>query len=163
VGFVGSVGSTPIMANIVSREYIETLTVSLDQIKKMQRAQYAIYKQGLIDRDNNALSEELGACSTVLGFAFGAPTIVAIIGALSGLISSLGSGIVSLETLIENGFMDLAGVQYFMEDNPNYDLIQIKMSFIEYTDQNIRFVEHTGTDDGLVAVHIKNGGGWQFC
>lgn len=48
-----------------------------------------------------------------------------------------------------------------MRNNPQYDLIKIKMSFLDYTDQGIRFVEHTGINDGLVAVHLRDGSGWQ--
>jgi len=44
-----------------------------------------------------------------------------------------------------------------MEAHPQYDLIKVKMSFLEfYSDYNIRFIEYTSSDY-IIAVHTSKG------
>ncbi|MFT5876008.1 MAG: hypothetical protein ACI8WT_005009 [Clostridium sp.] len=141
-------------------EYIQTLTLSLTDAIKMQDAQHEIYDTGIVDSNPSLLKATLTAYSTILGFAFTAPTPVAVSAAVAAVLVSLGSDTGLLETIVKGGYFDLGDITKWMRENTQYDLIKVKVSFLDYTAQNIRFVEHTGINDGLVALHVKNGGGW---
>lgn len=139
------------------KEYVDTLTVSLQNLRDMQKAQYAMWNEGFKEQNFSNLTASLGAVSTILSFAFGAPTVVAVVSAISGLISELGSGLQTTEDIVKEGHWKLQDLVNWMESHPQYDLIKVKMSFLEfYGDYNIRFVEYTSSDY-ITAVHTSNG------
>lgn len=107
-----------------TKEYADTLTVSLQNLRDMQKAQYDMWNDGFEEQNFSKLSSDLGLVSTILGFAFGTPTVVAAVGAISGLVSALGSGFKTTEGIVKEGEWELEGLVSWMTDHPQYDLIK---------------------------------------
>jgi len=139
-------------------EYILTETFSLQQIKDTMYAQQAMYNEGLQNKDIDGLISALGSFSTVLGLVFTAPTPAAVGGAIAALISTLGSNdLPNLKDIVEDGYWDLGSVEHWMEQNEQYDIIKLRIGFLDYKDEGIRFVQHTGTQY-IDEVHSIDGG-----
>lgn len=146
-----------------TKEYLETVIVSENDVHQMMVAQSAAKTYGFETTNLNRLSEILGGVSVILSLLFKLPIPAQVISALLGLLSVLGSGQVTVENIVEKGIKALGELDKWMLDHPQYDLVKVKMSFLEYSDipdsdpDTIRFVEDT-SPNYIVAVHIKNGG-----
>ncbi|MDU7476904.1 MAG: hypothetical protein E7L01_26705 [Paenibacillus macerans] len=143
----------------MAREYASEVTVSLSQIRDIVRAQRLVIDKGIIKPSNNDLMSGLGAVATILGLIFVQSTPVGVVAGVVGVLSLMApSEEEAFKGLLEAGYSELANLEYFLVDNPKYDLIRVKLPFLEYTvdGERIRFVTGKGV---VTALHIK-GGNW---
>ena len=63
----------------------------------------------------------------------------------------------SISSNVKISSFDLLTIHEWFSENSQYDLIKIEMGFIEYPDENVRFVTHTDVNY-IKAVHTD--GGW---
>ncbi|MDU0329862.1 hypothetical protein RW092_06530 [Paenibacillus sp. 3LSP] len=143
----------------MAREYASEVTVSLSQIRDIVRAQRLVIDKGIIKPSNNDLMSGLGAVATILGLIFVQSTPVGVVAGVVGVLSLMSpSEEEAFKGLLEAGYSELANLEYFLVDNPKYDLIRVKLPFLEYTvdGERIRFVTGKGV---VTALHIK-GGNW---
>lgn len=141
-----------------SREYSEDLTVTLSQLKKIQKAQRAMYKNGLVKLEGTTLESVLGSVATILGLAFVTSTPAGIVAGITSLVASLGvSAKDALKDMVYTGYFSMEDLTDFFEENPEYDMIKVEFPFIEYYvgGKTIRFV----SGEGLVK-KAHNEDGW---
>jgi hypothetical protein len=142
----------------MAREYAERITVSLADLRKIQRAEDAMFDYITGDLDNGELSRSLSGVSTVFS-VFLLSTIAGAVSCCSGLISGLLSDSEKdiVTRLINAGHYDIRQKIYFLEDNPQYDLIEVNFPFIEFSTDSgdIRFISGKGV---YTRCHIKNKG-----
>lgn len=144
----------------MAREYAEKITVSLSDLKKIERAEDAMFDYITGDLDNAELSKSLSAVSTCLSI-FLLSTVAGAVSCCAGLVSGLLSDSEkdTVIRLMNAGYKDLREKRYFFEDNPQYDLIEIRTPFIEFSTDSgdIRYISGKSV---YVRCHIK-GKGWQ--
>lgn len=95
----------------------------------------------------------------ILGLIFVQSTPVGVVAGVVGVLSLMASSEEEVfKGLLEAGYSELANLEYFLVDNPKYDLIRVKLPFLEYTvdGERIRFVTGKGV---VTALQIK-GGNW---
>ncbi|MBN8203902.1 hypothetical protein [Bacillus sp. NTK034] len=146
------------MAITGGSEYAAKITVSLSQIRNMQRAQQDIWTEGFKNNNYSKLQSLLGTTATVLGLVFVASTPAGIVAGVTGLVVGLApSAKNTLKNLVYNGYWEMGYLERFMEDNPKYDLMEVELPFIEYTvdGKRIRFVTGRG-----VIKRVHSGSGW---
>ncbi|WP_432775130.1 hypothetical protein AAFJ72_18120 [Brevibacillus gelatini] len=142
-----------------SREYSKNLTVTLAELKKIKKAQRAMYKNGLVKLEGNTLESILGTVSTILGLVFVTSTPTGIVAAITSLVASLGvSAKDALKDMVYTGYFSMDELIEFLEENPKYSKIQVEFPFIEYyvDGRTIRFV----SGEGLVKKVYKENQGW---
>lgn len=146
----------------MSREYTQTLTLTPDQIKKMERAQRETYNQGLINQNSGALSSALGPVSTILGLIFITSTTFGVAAATVGLITSMSQNSKqALKNMVNDGNNYLRRIMDICDDNPKYQAVEVELPFAEYstldtrTDYIIRYVIGQGS-----VKRVKVNGGW---
>ncbi|RKD31183.1 hypothetical protein [Thermohalobacter berrensis] len=137
------------------KEYIDTLTLTKDDLYKARRAQAEIRQNGFKQPDESKLVEGLTTFTTVLSLMFKLPTPVTL---AAGVISAVGSMIPSdIDTFISvslNGEDFLDEVYNFLYDNLDYDLVEVKLPFLEFVDEGFRIVQGRGV---VTKVHAGNG------
>jgi len=150
-----------------SKEYYAKLRVNLSDLQKIADAQITMYDTGFEQKNYTTLTNLLTAYSGVLSFAFMAPTAVDVSGTIAGIVATIGSGLPTLEYLVKEGHWQLSRAIIWFKANPQYDMIEINLPFIQYTDathnESIRFVEAVGDNSwGITAVHVPGSSGWQL-
>lgn len=143
----------------MAREYKDTLTVNLDQLVKMERAQRNIYDRGFVSPSKVDLTSLLGLSATVLGLVFIASTPVSVATAAV----SLGTSFVPpsekklLEGMVKTGYWDLGYARDLLADG-YYDLLEMELPFIEYVvnGQKLRLISGK---NAVKRAHIK-GSSW---
>jgi hypothetical protein len=146
-----------------SREGTVTVTISKDNLYKLERAQRESMVKGIYNENSGSLQTALGGFLTALGFICSkAPTAVGVAIGVVSVANDLVPNEKDILNNLSNSGLNWIREQYdFMYDNPEYDLIEIKYPYLEYLDigttgKNIRFVTGKGI---LTKVHVK-GGGW---
>ncbi|SHK61471.1 hypothetical protein [Paramaledivibacter caminithermalis] len=138
------------------KEYIDTLTLTKDELYKARRAQAEIRQDGFSQPDESKLVEGLTAFATVLSLMFKLPTPVTL---AAGVISAVGgmlpSEIDTLTTVSIMGEDFLDEVYDFLYDNPEYDLVEVKLPFLEFIDEGFRIVQGEG-----IVTKVHAGSGW---
>lgn len=151
-----------------SREYYAKIRVKKGDISKIKSVQYAVITNGLGQQDESSLANSLNAINcgaTLLGLVFVASTPIGIASAVIGIVSGLGSsGISNLEDLLNKGYIQLDQMLLFMNANPQYDMIEINLPFLEYKSTSgevLRLCEATSSKAwAITATHTS--GGWQY-
>ncbi|BFH66792.1 hypothetical protein J27TS7_39770 [Paenibacillus dendritiformis] len=143
------------------REYPEEVELKYNDIVQLLKAQETIYSEGFKnDVDTNDLSWRLGGYATAMGFlamarnytALGwATTIVAVLTEMTF------NGRTVLRKYLDNGNTYLINLLNFMDNNKEYDIIRVKLPFLQYyhVDGDIRFVIGEGQ---ITGVHYRRGG-----
>lgn len=129
----------------MAREYVQELTLSLDDVRKMRSAQYAIWEEGFEANSPSLtrLSNRLATSASILSLVFLKSNAL---GLASGIIGILDNMITSqknlLGSLVRDGHWHMQIPEDFLNDNRQYDRVRIMLPFMEYphTDGNIRFV-----------------------
>lgn len=116
------------------KEYYEKLRVNYDELSKIADAQIIMYDSGLEQKNMALLINLLGIYSNILSLAFIAPTPLAISGIIAGLINCLGTDMIKLKELVKEGHWQLSKALLWLKNNPQYDMVEIKLPFIEYVD-----------------------------
>lgn len=84
-------------------------------------------------------------------------TPAGIAAGITGIISFLGSGIPTLENLLQLGTLQLMNMVDFMTDNPQYDMVEFNIPWLSYVSVNneaLRFFKQHQWQDGLSLLHI---------
>ncbi len=136
-------------------EYIGNLTLSRDNLYKIKRAQYEIRMQGFTYVDEGKLVSGLNAFATVLSFAFMLPTPVTLAAGVISAMGNIGNDRALVIEVCRNGEDYLQQLEYFFDDNPQYDLIRVDLPFLKFVDEGFRIVQGNGM---VTAVHTD--GGW---
>jgi hypothetical protein len=139
------------------REYSSRVTMSLSQVKTTARAQRVIYDSGIVTLDSNKLTSGLSAATNVISLVFAAKTPYSLAAAIASLVTSFNSSAkATLERLVKDGYWELGYLQDFLEDRPQYDLIDVELPFIEYNvdGERVRFITGRGV---VKRVHSKSG------
>lgn len=139
-------------------EYASTLIFSKDQLYQARRAQAEIRQKGFDQKNQTNLIQGLSTFASVLSLMFKLPTPVTL---AAGVISlALGSSQSEVNVLIS---LSIAGEDYldevydFMYDNPDYDLIEVTLPFLEFVEEGFRIVTGIGI---VTKVHSSSGHGW---
>lgn len=139
-----------------AKEYSAKLTLNLDQVRKTERAQRAIYDSGIVNPNQNQLITGLTSASGVLStfLAYYGPTSLAL--AIFSLVGTLVPNEKSaLQSMVNTGYWELGYLEDFLVDHPQYDLIEVNLPFIEYETAGVRFITGRGA---VTRVHTS--GGW---
>lgn len=145
-----------------SREYATTLTLTLDQLRKMRNAEQTVWDNGFVPSSPNyeGIIGGLGGVATVLGLAFAASTPAGVAAGVISVLTSLAQtgGKEALRDMYQTGFVGLNHPISFLENNSNYDMVEITLPFIEFNQSGniIRFVSGNGVVKRVHAV----GSGW---
>ncbi|TDL50274.1 hypothetical protein E2R60_22280 [Paenibacillus dendritiformis] len=144
------------------REYPEEVELKYNDIVQLLKAQETIYSEGFKnDVDTNDLSWRLSAYGTALGFLAMARNYTAL-GWATAIVAVLTemtfNGRTVLRKYLDNGNTYLINLLNFMDNNKEYDIIRVKLPFLQYyhVDGDIRFVIGQGQVTG---VHYR-GGDW---
>lgn len=145
-------------------EYKETIILSRKNLDVLVEAQKYIRREGILNNDEYTLAEKLagivGGTATILGLAFVTSTPIGIAAGVTSVMLTLStSAIVDLDDLLTKGISDLGDLETWYKDYPDYDLIEVEMGFLEYPDQEIRFVTHT-SPKYIKRIHVD--GGWHL-
>ena len=147
-----------------TKEGATTVTISMDNLYKLERAQRESIQKGIYAKDTSGLQTALGGFLTALGFICAkAPTPYGVaIGVVSVANGMLDSDKDILDKLSNSGLNWIRAQYDFMYDHPQYDLIEITYPYLDYLNvdgngKDIRFATGKGS---LNKVHLKNGGGW---
>ncbi len=129
-------------------EYADTIIVTLDSLRKVQRAQRVTYDSGIVSPNESKLIEALGPVASILGLVFIKSTPAGLAAGVISLFSTmlLPSDKSILKAQVYEGYWQLGYMIDFMEDNPKYDKIEILLPFIEYTVNSgpLRFITGRG-------------------
>lgn len=141
----------------MATEYKSKVIVSLDNLRKIERAQREMRDSGIIKSNSGALTTVLNTAVSVLGI-FAQTTVQATV----ATVTSLGLGLIESEKtiltrLMNNGQNYILYTADFMVDNPKYDLIELELPFIEYiiSGKKIRFIQGNGR-----ITRMHSGSGW---
>ncbi|EES73417.1 MULTISPECIES: hypothetical protein [Paenibacillus] len=143
-----------------TKEYAAKVILSLDGVRKTERAQREIYDKGIVSpTDSSTLADALSASATILGLVFLKSTAVGLATAVLGIVTDLIPNEKEiLKEMVYDGYWHLGYLEDFLVDNPNFDLLEVNFPFIEYETAGVRFI----TGNGVVTrVHSKSGG-WQI-
>lgn len=139
-----------------TKEYASKLVLNLDQVRQISRAQRNIYDSGIVSPNSNTLASALSGLTSVLGLAFMIPAAgalsIAVVGIVSGMVPSEKS---ILKEIVYDGYWNLGYIEDFLVDNPDYDMLEVNLPFIEYEDAGVRFITGRGA---VTRVHTH--GGW---
>ncbi|MBG9942093.1 hypothetical protein ABE237_12365 [Brevibacillus formosus] len=141
-----------------AREYAAKLTVNLDQLRKIERAQREVYDKGLVKPSDTKLLTALGAVASVLGLVFVASTPAGVVAGVTGIVASITpSAKDALESMVKAGYWELGYMEDYLVDNPRFNRMEIELPFIEYNvnGETIRFI----TGKGII-LRVHNGSGW---
>ncbi|NFR85915.1 MULTISPECIES: hypothetical protein [unclassified Clostridium] len=143
----------------MSREYVDSIIVSHDSLKKIQKAQKNIYRAGVYGYSEGKLADTLSASSTILGLAFVASTPVGVAAGIVGLFATMGSGSDKDVILdwIKTGYLEMGDMIDYFEENSNIDRMEIKFPFFEFTQNGSTVRIVTG---GGVIGKMHSGHGW---
>lgn len=148
-----------------TREGVSTHIVTLDEVRSIERAQYSMLKDGIIDMNGNkveqALATAISVISIVASIVGKVPTPLGV--AVSVVSLALGmseSEKEYVESISGDGRDWLLEVAKFMNKNPQYDIIEFDFPYLEYYDlkghdEKFKFV--TGT--GLIK-RVHSGNSW---
>lgn len=144
------------------REYPEEVELKYNDIVQLLGAQNTINREG-IDKgvDTDDLAWRLGGYATAMGFLAMARNYTAL-GWASAILAVLAEmtfgGKNLLSKYLDNGNRYLIELLTFMDKNKQYDIIRVKLPFLQYyhVDGDIRFVIGQGQVTG---VHYR-GGDW---
>lgn len=148
------------LAYITTKEYAQKVTVTLSQLRQMQRAQRNAYDAGIVKPDTNYLSKLLGSVAGVLGLLFVTSTPAGVAAGVVGIVSSLSySEKEVLKDTVYSGYWNLGYMEDFMVDNPKYGMIEMELPFLEYNidGKRVRFISGKG-----IIVRVKTSGGWIY-
>lgn len=141
-------------------EYAKTIRISASNLKKMKKAQGAMFDYFTGDLDDAELSRALSAASTVLGIMFYTSSVAGIVSLVGGIIGGLldSSDKKILQNQLLTGYMDMDQKLDYLEEN-NFDMAEITFPFVDYLvdGKKITFVIGRGI---FGSFHPKNGGGW---
>lgn len=143
-----------------SKEYTQKVTVTLSQLRQMERAQRNAYDAGIVKPDTNNLSKLLGSVAGVLGLLFVTSTPAGVAAGVVGLVTSLSySQKEVLKDTVYSGYWNLGYMEDFMVDHPKYSMIEMELPFLEYNvnGKRIRFISGKG-----IIVRVKTSGGWIY-
>lgn len=135
-------------------EYTSILTVSKNELEQMMYAQVQVYD--FIDEKINSsqLINALGPVSTILGLIFIQSTPVGVAAAVGSIISGITFNEKEMiKAEIDAGLRGLVRLHQSISQNPNIQLAQVKLPFLEFIDYNFRVV----TGDGLILGLLING------
>ncbi|MEK8217164.1 hypothetical protein [Paenibacillus sp. FSL L8-0463] len=143
----------------VSTEYIQTLTLNLQEAKDATIVQQAIINQGLPGNNSAMVVSVSGVLLGLLSLVFGLPTVVTFsAGVTSTAIGLLPSEKAALTNMATQGFIGFQNVVSLMAGT-NYDLV-------EFDIPKIRFRHNDSSKDWEMAtgnirvkrMHSKSGG-----
>ena len=137
------------------REYIDTLVLSKQEINSIKRAQFEMRMEGFTNQNEEKLRQKLSAFTNVLSFAFKLPTAVTLATAAISAITSSPSERDVIINVCRNGEDYLEQLWNIMDDNPNYELIEVQLPFLEFIDEEFRIVQGRG-----IVKSVKVGGYW---
>lgn len=144
----------------MAREYADNVLANISQLRKIQKFEEAVFDYVTGDLDEDELSTSLAVVSTVLS-VFLCSTVAGAVSMCANLFSIAlsGSDKRTVQNMIQKGYMDIGRKISFLEDNPQYDRVDVKFPFIEYTvdGKQIRFVSGNGV---IQRCHGTNSGGW---
>lgn len=141
-----------------SREYMGSITVNLSQAKQIATAQRETYAKGLVKLSSNSLATALGTVATVLGLIFVTSTPAGVVAGVTGILSALlPNAEDDLRAMVADGNDGLQNIITFLEKNPKYTSVEMKLPFIEYVvdGRTIRFVTGKG-----YPVRVRTSSGW---
>ncbi|MCG7379341.1 hypothetical protein MH215_20275 [Paenibacillus sp. ACRSA] len=139
-----------------TKEYAANVTVNKKEVLDMMKAQRAMYDKGIIKQDRAGLVADLAGVVGVLSI-FLQSTPGGIAGAVTqALLASVPSEKAALDAMVKEGHFQMGYLADWFDANPNFDIIEVKLPFIEYETQRIRFVTGRGA---IQRVH-KKGGPW---
>lgn len=140
-----------------TKEYASNLTLTKKDVENLMEQQQIIYEVGIKKGDTAQLIADLANAAGLLSTIFLAATPGGLAGALAqALLASTPSEKQALDAMVKNGYYEMGGLLRWFNQNPNFDIIEVKLPFIEYERQNIRFVTGRGA---IQRVH-KKGGPW---
>ncbi|MBU5675907.1 hypothetical protein KQI88_05725 [Alkaliphilus sp. MSJ-5] len=137
------------------KEYIDTLVLSKQEINSIKRAQFEMRMEGFTNQNEEKLRQRLSAFTNVLSFAFKLPTAVTLAAAAISAITSSPSERDVIINVCRNGEDYLEQLWNIMDDNPNYELIEVQLPFLEFIDEGFRIVQGRG-----IVKAVKVGGYW---
>lgn len=134
-------------------EYIETITISQDDLQDFKYGQQYIRTRGYVDQNEDYLKSGLNAVSSILAFAFMLPTPVQL---AAGVISFVTSWPSELDEIIEDcqrgeDFLNEAFAAIYNVSNA--DVIKLKVSYLEFVDEGYRIA----TQGEILGIHTPNG------
>ena len=140
-----------------TKEYASNLTLNKSDVEKMMSAQQTIYEAGIQKGDTAQLIADLASAAGILSTVFLAATPAGLAGALAqALLASTPSEKKVLDAMVKDGYWEMGTLLRWFNNNPTFDIIEVRLPFIEYETQRIRFVTGAGA---IQRVH-KKGGSW---
>ena len=131
-----------------TKEYIKVTQVTLADVKAARRAQYEMRRYGLKSvPDESRLFDALNGISqiiAVVSLVFGVGSVAALAGTVCEIASGLSfSSREELKNILAMGEDGLAELEYYFEDYPKVEAIRVKMGYLDYIDDGVRFIQHT--------------------
>ncbi|WP_342553769.1 hypothetical protein [Paenibacillus sp. FSL R7-0652] len=140
-----------------TKEYAATVTLNKKDVLDMMKAQRVIYNSGISKPDKAQLIADLANVTGILATIFLVSTPGGLAGALAqALLASTPSEKQTLDLMVKEGHFKMGDLADWFDDNSGFDIIEVKLPFIEYETQRIRFVTGRGA---IQRVH-KKGGPW---
>ncbi|MDU4695715.1 hypothetical protein D3C76_1153810 [compost metagenome] len=140
-----------------TKEYARKIILSLDGVRKTERAQRTIYDKAF-DKPTNVtdLTDGLSNVAGILGLIFLTSTATGVATGVFSIVAMLApSEKDDLQDMVYEGYWNLGYLEDFLDDHPEYDLIEVNFPFIEYETQGVRFI----TGKGAVT-RVHSGSGW---
>ena len=143
----------------MSTEYSAKIILNLSQVRAMRRAQQEMYDKGINVPNEAALALALSPVAGILSLVFIASTApsaaLGTVSVVAGLYPQSEKDL--LKALVYEGYWQMGYLESFLMDNPNYDMMEVLLPFIQYQPSNgtIRFVTGAG-----VITRVHSGSGW---
>jgi len=143
------------------RQYATTLTLSRRDVRDLMHTANVIYRTGIKEMNKDLLISRISATNTLISLIFLKSNKVALATAVIGLLLNMS---VNEKQMLTNLFIDgmsfCEDLFYFMDENPEYDLVRVELPFVEYKfdGEPVRFVCGEGvvkrvhTEDGWISL-----------
>lgn len=135
------------------KEYVETLTLTKDELHDIRKAQFKIRQEGFENVNEESLRLGLSAFASILSFITTLPTAATLAASVIAAVTSSPSEREIIINLCRDGEDFLGSIEYLMEDHPEYKLAKVKLAFLEFVDEEFRIV----TGGALIGIKTDNG------
>ncbi|MFA4133575.1 MULTISPECIES: hypothetical protein [unclassified Brevibacillus] len=142
------------MARTKLKQYVDTITVTQDDLDDLAAAMSDVLKYGVIKMDDNKLATMTSLTATVIGIVFNLVRPLSIAVGVVGLAASLTTNLRDeLEKNIQIAINDMDDTRRFMKRN-GYKKVKMEFPFMDYDD--IRLITGKGE-----ALRVLGKDGWE--
>lgn len=142
------------MARTQLKQYLDTVTLTVDEVDDMAAAMQDVLKYGIIELDDNTLATRLSIGAALAGILFNLTRKASIAVGVVGLALSLQTSLRDeLEKNIRIAIDDLHDTRRFMKRN-RYSKVKMEFPFMDY--KEIRLVTGKGE-----AIRVLGDDGWE--